>query len=168
MATTHSAPLFDLGDEGVAHRDLWYAPRELQDVASYPVGRFWYEANAADCLFEPWGHGCADTQRWSNVTDLGAADSQSRSIVSTSQSRPATALDLVLDELDCELERRGHCFVRYADDCNVYVRSEKAGHRVMASLTRFIEGRLKLQVNAQPAEYPHRLGKALPSPVAFL
>jgi hypothetical protein len=52
-------------------------------------------------------------------------------------------------ELDCELERRGHCFVRYADDCNVYVRSEKAGHRVTASLTRFIEGRLKLQVNTQ-------------------
>jgi RNA-directed DNA polymerase len=55
--------------------------------------------------------------------------------------------NLVLDELDRELERRGHRFVRYADDCNVYVRSEKAGRRVMTSLTRFIEGRLKLQVN---------------------
>jgi RNA-directed DNA polymerase len=57
--------------------------------------------------------------------------------------------NLVLDELDRELERRGHRFVRYADDCNVYVRSEKAGRRVMTSLTRFIEGRLKLQVNTQ-------------------
>src|SRR4051794_41984659 len=47
--------------------------------------------------------------------------------------------NLVLDELDRELERRGHRFVRYADDCNIYVRSEKAGRRVMASLTRFIE-----------------------------
>jgi RNA-directed DNA polymerase len=56
--------------------------------------------------------------------------------------------NLVLDELDRELERRGHRFVRYADDCNIYVRSEKAGQRVMASLTRFIERRLKLQVNA--------------------
>src|SRR3954452_3718031 len=55
--------------------------------------------------------------------------------------------NLVLDELDRELERRGHRFVRYADDCNIYVRSEKAGQRVMASLTRFIERRLKLQVN---------------------
>ena len=55
----------------------------------------------------------------------------------------------MLDELDRELERRGHRFVRYADDCNVYVRSEQAGLRVMASLTRFIERRLKLQVNAQ-------------------
>src|SRR4051794_31724147 len=57
--------------------------------------------------------------------------------------------NLVLDELDRELERRGHRFVRYADDCNVYVRSEKAGRRVMESLTRFIERRLKLQVNAE-------------------
>jgi RNA-directed DNA polymerase len=57
--------------------------------------------------------------------------------------------NLVLDELDGELERRGHRFVRYADDCNIYVRSEKAGHRVMTSLIRFIEGRLKLQINAQ-------------------
>jgi RNA-directed DNA polymerase len=57
--------------------------------------------------------------------------------------------NLVLDELDRELERRGHRFVRYADDCNVYVRSEQAGLRVMASLTRFLERRLKLQVNTQ-------------------
>jgi RNA-directed DNA polymerase len=56
--------------------------------------------------------------------------------------------NLVLDELDRELEQRGHRFVRYADDCNIYVRSEKAGQRVMASITRFIETRLKLQVNA--------------------
>jgi RNA-directed DNA polymerase len=67
----------------------------------------------------------------------------------TPQGGPLSPLlsNLVLDELDRELERRGHRFVRYADDCNVYVRSEKAGRRVMASLTRFIEGRLKLQIN---------------------
>jgi RNA-directed DNA polymerase len=57
--------------------------------------------------------------------------------------------NLVLDELDRELERRSHRFVRYADDCNIYVRSEKAGQRVMASLTRFIERRLKLQINTE-------------------
>jgi RNA-directed DNA polymerase len=69
----------------------------------------------------------------------------------TPQGGPLSPLlsNLVLDELDRELERRGHLFVRYADDCNIYVRSEKAGHRVMVSLTRFIEERLKLQVNAQ-------------------
>lgn len=56
--------------------------------------------------------------------------------------------NLVLDELDQELAERGHRFVRYADDCNIYVRSEKAGHRVMASVTRFIEKRLRLKVNS--------------------
>jgi len=55
--------------------------------------------------------------------------------------------NIVLDELDVELARRGHKFVRYADDANVYVRSERAGQRVMASLTEFIERRLRLKVN---------------------
>ena len=65
------------------------------------------------------------------------------SLEGTPQGGPLSPLlsNLVLDELDRELERRGHRFVRYADDCNIYVRSEKAGHRVMASITRFIEGR---------------------------
>jgi group II intron reverse transcriptase/maturase len=56
--------------------------------------------------------------------------------------------NIVLDELDRELERRNHRFVRYADDCNIYVKSERAGQRVMASIGRFIEGRLRLKVNA--------------------
>jgi RNA-directed DNA polymerase len=55
--------------------------------------------------------------------------------------------NIVLDELDQELDWRGHKFVRYADDANVYVRSERAGRRVMASLTEFIERRLRLKVN---------------------
>jgi len=55
--------------------------------------------------------------------------------------------NIVLDELDSELDRRGHRFVRYADDANVYVRSERAGLRVKASLTEFIERRLRLKVN---------------------
>jgi RNA-directed DNA polymerase len=68
----------------------------------------------------------------------------------TPQGGPLSPLlsNIVLDELDRELERRGHRFVRYADDCNIYVRSEKAGLRVMASLTRYIEGRLRLKINA--------------------
>lgn len=55
--------------------------------------------------------------------------------------------NIVLDELDRELARRGHRFVRYADDCNIYVRSERAGRRVMGSVSRFIERRLRLEVN---------------------
>ena len=54
----------------------------------------------------------------------------------------------MLDVLDKELEKRGHRFVRYADDCNIYVRSRRAGERVMASVTRFLARRLKLKVNA--------------------
>jgi hypothetical protein len=63
------------------------------------------------------------------------------------QGSPLSPLlsNVVLDELDWELDRRGHRFVRYADDANVYVQSERAGLRVMDSLTRFIEGRLRDQ-----------------------
>jgi len=57
--------------------------------------------------------------------------------------------NIVLDELDRELDRRGHRFVRYADDCNIYVRSERAGQRVMASIKHFIKRRLRLKVNEQ-------------------
>lgn len=56
--------------------------------------------------------------------------------------------NIVLSELDAELAQRGHRFVRYADDCNVYVRSEHAGQRVMASIVGFIERRLRLKVNS--------------------
>ncbi len=67
----------------------------------------------------------------------------------TPQGGPLSPLlsNLVLDELDRELERRGHRFVRYADDSNIYVRSEWAGQRVMESITRFITQKLKLKVN---------------------
>src|SRR5215470_15833163 len=67
----------------------------------------------------------------------------------TPQGGPLSPLlsNLVLDELDRELERRGHRFVRYADDCNLYVRSQRAGQRVMESVTRFITQKLKLKVN---------------------
>jgi RNA-directed DNA polymerase len=67
----------------------------------------------------------------------------------TPQGGPLSPLlsNLVLDELDRELERRGHHFVRYADDCNIYVDSERAGQRVMESVTHFITHRLKLKVN---------------------
>ena len=73
----------------------------------------------------------------------------SPSVEGTPQGGPLSPLlsNLVLDELDRELERRGHRFVRYADDCNIYVRSERAGQRVMESVTQFITQKLKLKVN---------------------
>src|SRR5664280_2528401 len=73
----------------------------------------------------------------------------SPSVEGTPQGGPLSPLlsNLVLDELDRELEGRGHRFVRYADDCNIYVRSERAGQRVMESISRFITQKLKLKVN---------------------
>jgi RNA-directed DNA polymerase len=73
----------------------------------------------------------------------------SPSVEGTPQGGPLSPLlsNVVLDELDGELERRGHRFVRYADDSNVYVRSERAGQRVMESISRFITQKLKLKVN---------------------
>jgi RNA-directed DNA polymerase len=73
----------------------------------------------------------------------------SPSVEGTPQGGPLSPLlsNLVLDELDRELERRGHRFVRYADDCNIYVGSERAGQRVMESMTQFITQQLKLKVN---------------------
>ena len=57
--------------------------------------------------------------------------------------------NIVLNELDRELERRGHRFTRYADDCNIYVRSRRAGERVMSSVTRLLTTKLKLRVNSE-------------------
>ena len=67
----------------------------------------------------------------------------------TPQGGPLSPLlaNIMLDELDKELEKRGHKSCRYADDCNIYVKSRKAGERVMESITRYIEKVLKLKVN---------------------
>ena len=67
----------------------------------------------------------------------------------TPQGGPLSPLlsNIMLDELDKDLEKRGHRFCRYADDCNIYVKSKRAGERVMENITSFIEGKLKLKVN---------------------
>ena len=76
----------------------------------------------------------------------------------TPQGGPLSPLlsNVMLHELDKELERRGHRFCRYADDCNIYVKSKKAGNRVMDSVGEFIEKRLKLKVNREKSavDYP--------------
>lgn len=75
----------------------------------------------------------------------------------TPQGGPLSPLiaNLVLDDLDKELERRGHRFCRYADDCNIYVRSQAAGERVMASVTALLEGKLRLRVNQDKSAVAH-------------
>ena len=75
----------------------------------------------------------------------------------TPQGGPLSPLlaNLLLDDLDKELERRGHRFCRYADDCNIYVRSKQAGQRVMQSITRFVETKLRLRVNQSKSAVAH-------------
>jgi len=75
----------------------------------------------------------------------------SATIEGTPQGGPLSPLlsNVMLDPLDKELERRGHKFVRYADDCNIYVKSERAGNRVLESITKYINKKLKLRVNQE-------------------
>ena len=75
----------------------------------------------------------------------------------TPQGGPLSPLlsNILLTGLDRELERRGHCFCRYADDCNIYVRSKASGERVMASISRFLRQALKLTVNATKSAVAH-------------
>jgi RNA-directed DNA polymerase len=69
--------------------------------------------------------------------------------IGTPQGGPLSPLlsNIVLDDLDKELERRGHCFCRYADDCNIYVKTKRSGERVLESISNFIDKKLKLKVN---------------------
>lgn len=75
----------------------------------------------------------------------------------TPQGGPLSPLlsNILLDDLDKELERRGHTFCRYADDCNIYVKSRQAGQRVLESLTRFLANKLKLKVNSEKSAVAH-------------
>jgi group II intron reverse transcriptase/maturase len=72
----------------------------------------------------------------------------------TPQGGPLSPLlsNIMLDDLDKELEKRGHKFVRYADDCNIYVKTERAGGRVMESVRKFLEEKLKLKVNQKKSK----------------
>jgi len=74
---------------------------------------------------------------------------ESQRVEGTPQGGPLSPLlsNILLDDLDKELEGRGHAFCRYADDCNIYVKTRRSGERVMASIRRYLESKLKLKVN---------------------
>ena len=78
----------------------------------------------------------------------------SQRIKGTPQGSPLYPLlsNIVLNKLDDELERQGHKFVRYADNCNIYVRNQKSGERVMESISSFIESKLKLLVSREKSQ----------------
>jgi RNA-directed DNA polymerase len=90
----------------------------------------------------------------SGVLELGLVQA---TVEGTPQGGPLSPLlsNIVLDELDRELEHRGHRFVRYADDCNIYVGSRRAAERTLASVTRFVEHRLRLKVNSEKSAVDH-------------
>ena len=79
----------------------------------------------------------------------------SQRVEGTPQGGPLSPLlsNILLDDLDKELEKRGHAFCRYADDCNIYVRTRHTAQRVLASVTRFLQDRLKLRVNAEKSAF---------------
>jgi group II intron reverse transcriptase/maturase len=81
----------------------------------------------------------------------------------TPQGSPLSPLlsNVMLDDLDWELDRRGHRFVRYADDGRIYVRSERAGQRVLASITQYVEQRLKLKVNREKSAVDRAMKRPL-------
>ena len=87
----------------------------------------------------------------------------SQRIEGTPQGSPLSPLlsNIMLDELDNELTQRGHSFVRYADDCSIYVRSEKSANRVLKSITKFIEEGLKLKVNKVKSKVSRPVGSTL-------
>ena len=80
------------------------------------------------------------------------------------QGSPLSPLlsSVMLNELDKELEGRGHSFVRYGDDCSIYIKSEKSAHRVPESITRYIEERLKLKVNREKTKISQPYQSTLP------
>ncbi|MDF7822453.1 group II intron reverse transcriptase/maturase [Pontiellaceae bacterium B12227] len=80
-----------------------------------------------------------------------SSDGENATEKGTPQGGPLSPLlsNILLDDLDKELERRGHCFCRYADDCNIYVRSRRSGERVLKSVSRYVEWKLKLKVNVE-------------------
>jgi RNA-directed DNA polymerase len=88
------------------------------------------------------------------TTGISENNQVTRRTMGTPQGGPLSPLlsNIILTDLDNELERRGHKFCRYADDCNIYVKSERAGQRVLQSVTRFLEDTLKLKVNKEKSD----------------
>ena len=139
-----------------AHDAVLQAQRYVQDgrriVVDVDLEKFFYRVNH-DVLMERLARRIADKAVLRLIRHYLNAGIMDNGVVceryeGTPQGGPLSPLlaNVLLDEVDRELERHGQCFVRYADDCNVYVRSQKAGERVLAGLRRCYE-RLHLQVN---------------------
>jgi len=140
-----------------AHQALAEAQRHLADgytwVVDIDLEKFFDRVNH-DILMSRVARRVGDKRILKLIRSYLNAGVMENALVSateegTPQGGPLSPLlsNIVLDDLDRELERRGHRFVRYADDCNIYVHSERSGHRVMESVSRYITRKLKLRVN---------------------
>jgi group II intron reverse transcriptase/maturase len=141
-----------------AHQALKVAQRYAAEgravVVDLDVEKFFDRVNH-DLLMEKLSHKIGEARVLQLIRRYLEAGMMAGGMVSprtegTPQGGPLSPLlsNILLTGLDRELERRGHCFCRYADDCNIYVRSQVAGERVMASISRFLAQTLKLTVNA--------------------
>ncbi len=140
-----------------AHQAVVWAQRQVAEGSTWVVDidleKFFDRVNH-DVLMSRVARRVGDTRLLRLVRSYLQAGVMEGGLVSparegTPQGGPLSPLlsNLLLDELDRELERRGHRFARYADDCNIYVASRKAGQRVMKSITRYLHKKLRLKVN---------------------
>jgi len=148
-----------------AHQAVAQAARYIQSGSEWVVDidleKFFDKINH-DRLMQRLGKGIGDKRLLRLINSYLKAGLMADGLVrqrtsGTPQGGPLSPLlsNIVLDELDKELEKRGHTFCRYADDCNIYVNSKKAGERVMASLINFIANKLKLKVNRKKSGVRH-------------
>lgn len=143
-----------------------YQEQGYKYVVDMDLSNFFDEVNhrrlMSRIMEKTWGewqlHRLIDRYLKAGIMEGGVLEPRSKG---TPQGSPLSPLlsNIVLDELDKELEKRGHKFVRYADDCNVYVKTRRSGERAYASLTRFLEGKMRLKVNKEKSKvgWPGRL-----------
>jgi RNA-directed DNA polymerase len=148
------------------------AHQAIESASAYVAeGREWvvdidlekfFDTINQDRLMQRLSKGIGDKRLLRLINNFLKADMMSdglteQRLAGTPQGGPLSPLlsNIVLDELDREVEKRGHKFCRYADDCNIYVRSQRAGERVMSTMIEFIEGKLKLRVNRAKSGIRH-------------
>jgi RNA-directed DNA polymerase len=130
-----------------------YQSKRRKWVVDMDLAKFFDEVNH-EKLMSKIANKVRDRKRLLLIRRYLQAGAMSNGVVNASdkgtpQGGPLSPLlsNIVLDDLDKELERRGHAFCRYADDCNVYVKSKRAGQRVLESIRKFVEKTLKLKIN---------------------